>query len=42
MDSTALDTLSEINNALVEYLRYLLEKNDLDAWSKHDDEKTYT
>jgi hypothetical protein len=33
MDKTALDTLSEINDALVEHLKYLLEKKDLDALS---------
>ena len=34
MENTELDTLSEINDALVEHLKYLLEKKDLDALSK--------
>ncbi len=32
MENTALDTLSEINDALVEHLKYLLEKKDPDAF----------
>ncbi len=34
MENTELNTLSEINDALVEHLNYLLEKKDLDALSK--------
>jgi len=34
MENTTLDTLSEINDALVQHLRYLLEKKDLDSLSK--------
>ena len=34
MDDSDLNTLAEINDALVEHLKYLLEKKDLEALSK--------
>ena len=34
MDNTTLDTLSEINDALVDHLKYLLQQKDLNALSK--------
>ena len=34
MEKSALDILSEINDALVDHLKYLLEQKDLDALSK--------
>ena len=34
MDDTTLGKLSEVNDALVEHLKWLLEKKDLDALSR--------
>ena len=34
MDETTLGKLSEVNNALVEHVKWLLEKKDLDALSR--------
>jgi hypothetical protein len=34
MDKPTLDRLSQINNELVEHLKWLLEKRDLDALAK--------
>jgi hypothetical protein len=34
MDDTTVGKLSEVNDALVEHLKWLLEKKDLDALSR--------